>query len=514
MKRGQITLFIILGIIIFAIFGILFFLKNYVTSSAFEKEQQESTELFTSLGKYSSHMQACLDLTAKAAVSLVGLQGGVIYDYQAESTKPFLGPRKYEYGQYILPFSFPAEFDTHTGTGEAVFNVSYGIFAPDWSIAREGHPSVPEYPYGKTKLVEDPTIINTIYTQTLGNIIFNPLPPLCDYFGKNAISREGAVFSCETYDSTREADNDNIQEYIEAYVQQEFQNCVSLETLPEFANSTIREGNISVNVTFSSTSIVVDVLYPILGEIKGREATLATEAFHTTINVRLKEMHELATRLIHEDTNNVFFNIVQEANELATCKESGQEGFLVTCLKEGMDVVKYRDVCLDNGLCATNGMYDDVVIIKDTIYTLNGKPYVFAFAIQNRYPALDIIRGETADETYDYVVTEGDTITIDPYGYDPDEDDHNDNDFMDNRYIYGLWKEDYDEDPSGARTIGSPETIIGFTDSAEWDATQRTASYTTNSNDVGSHTLQVQICDNEGLCDFQYVEIYVEAATS
>ena len=96
MKRGQITLFIILGIIIFAVFGMLFFLKNYVSSSAFEKEQEESTELFTSLGKYSSHIQSCLDLTSKAAVSLVGLQGGVIYDYQAATTKPFLGPRKYD----------------------------------------------------------------------------------------------------------------------------------------------------------------------------------------------------------------------------------------------------------------------------------------------------------------------------------------------------------------------------------------------------------------------------------
>lgn len=500
-KHSQITVFIVLGIVIFTIIALLFYLKTYVKSKQFTEEQQKTTDVFNVQGKYSTYMQACLDQTAKQAVALVGMQGGVIYDYQANETKSFLGPKKYNYGQYVLPFEFPKEINAYDGKDE-IINVSYGIFAPDFSLSIEGHPSVPDYPYGITKLIEDPKEINAMYTQSFGNVLINPLPPLCDYYGQNSPTQEGAIFSCETYDSKRKSDNDNIQEYVQAYITNAWKDCVSLDTLPEFVNSTMKTGNVTITVTFAPTSIAVDGTYSIIGEIGGKETTLSLEQFHSTVNVRLQQIHELAERLIKADTNNIFFNIVRDANELDDCKEPGKETKVVTCLKEDMQVTKYLDVCQSE--CKKYGRFDDIVLIQDNASTINGKPFVFAFAIQNRYPALDYIAPIT--------VTEGNSISFrdeDVRGYDPDEDDHNEYDFMDNRYIYGQWKVDYNE-VAGVKTdvgaVPDPKLVI--------DANSRTASYTTTTEDVGMHTVQIQVCDNEGLCDFQNIEVTVEPKSS
>ncbi|MBI5002704.1 hypothetical protein HZC31_04930 [Candidatus Woesearchaeota archaeon] len=504
-KNAQVTIFIILGIVIFTVIGLLFYLTTTIKSKEFTEEKQEVTDLFTAQGKYTSYMQGCLDQTTKQGIALLGMQGGVIWDYQANDTKPFLGPRKYEYGQYVLPYKYEKTLNTYDGTA-TIFNISYGIIAPDLSLGIEGHPGVPDYPYGLTKLIEDPMNISRIYSNPFGNILLNPFPPLCDYYGANAPGQEGAVFSCETYDSKRKSDNDNVQEYLEKYITKAFKECVSLETLPEFSNTSIHSGNITISATFSPTSVSINAEYPIIADVSGKEGVLALQKFHTTVDVRLKMIHELASRLIENDVNNIFFNIARDANELVDCKEPGKEAKVTRCLKDGMQVIKYRDVCQTNGLCKSYGLYDDIVMIQDNKSTINGRPFVFAFAVQNRYPALEIIRNESAQDQYEYVVTEGDIISINPYGYDPDEDDHTAQDYMENRYIYGLWKVDYNE-VAGVKTVGVTD---GFNESTTWQTTQRAAEYTTQIGDKGEHTLLVQVCDNEGLCDFQNINILVE----
>ncbi len=495
LKKSQITVFIVLGIVVFTIFGLMFYIKNTIKSKEFTEEKQEVINLFTTNGKYYGYMQSCLDQAAKQGIILAGMQGGVIYQYQANNTKPYLGPRKYEYGQYVLPF----EYD---GTK---YNVSYGIYAPDFSLSVDGHPAPPDYPYSLTKLIEDPTKINAMYTNPFGNVLVSPLPPLCNYYGQNAPNQPGAVFSCETYDSKRESDNDNVQEYLETFIAQGFKDCVALETLPEFVNSSMITGNVTVAVTFSPTTIAVQAEYPIVAEVAGKQATLSLQKFHVTLNVRFKQIHELAERLIQNDVNNIFFNIVSDANELVDCKEPGQEAAVVRCLKQGMHVYKHRDVCTQ---CVRYGKYDDIVLIQDDDSTINGKPFVFVFAVQNRYPALDIIKQSSGE--YDIAVSIGETVHIEPQAYDPDEDDHNAYDFMDNRYIYGGWKEDYEES-SGVKSPS--DSIDGFTDSSLYQSTQRIAEYLPSVGEEGKHIVQVMICDNEGLCDYQYVTVYVSSTS-
>lgn len=520
MKRAQITVFIVLGVVIFAVIGLLLYITMYARTKELTREKEELSDLFTTQGKYAGYMQSCLDLTTTQGIALLGMQGGVIYDYQAKGTKPFLGPRKYDYGQYVLPLEWDDAFDLFPEITTAIFNVSYGIYAPDLSLNLEGHPPVPDYPYSTVKLVEDPTQIASMYTNVFGNVIKDPLPPLCDTNGANSPLQPGAVASCETYDSKRDLDNDNIQEYLEIYIARAFEDCVALESLPEFQNTSIHVGNISVIVTFSPTALSIKAEYPLVATIEGKQATLSLQTFYTTANVRLKQIHELVARLIESDVNNIFFNIVRDANTLIDCKELGKEADTVRCLKEGMTVTRLRDVCQGTGLCKKYGSYDDIIMIQDNKSILNGKPFVFVFAIQNRYPALDIIYQHNENcagdfySNYDIVVERDaqDTIEIDPYGYDPDEDYHGDKDFMEDRYLYAGWKEDYDKENYNSET-GEIERGVtapkAFSTSDLFKTTKRQATYTPQETDLGPHILQVHVCDNEGHCDFQNVDILV-----
>jgi hypothetical protein len=156
-------------------------------------------------------------------------------------------------------------------------------------------------------------------------------------------------------------------------------------------------------------------------------------------------------------------------------------------------------------------------MIEDTTYTIDGKPFLFVFAIQNRYPVLDIIYKENeacaaAYQGYDIVVdlnAAEHRIEIDPYGYDPDEDYHGGQDYMEDHYVYAGWKEDYDDvyDPTANSIEREFDPTNDFTQSSDYDG--RYTTYTPDAEDIGEHTLQVQVCDNQGLCDYQNINIYV-----
>jgi len=225
-------------------------------------------------------------------------------------------------------------------------------------------------------------------------------------------------------------------------------------------------------------------------------------------------------------------------------------------------------------VCTTQGKYADVVIITDKKSHLLGKDYEFVFGIQNRVPALDYIH-ETGENiysnNYDIVVYQNQEILIDPFGFDPDDEDkvpcnNPDDECMMREYSYSFWKADYDEIfefQDEERTIinaiqiaNSNSILIGpipyittpgqypvnyissgpsypgptceyennecLDNINEWEnsleylgdplttpGNLRTASYKTTEEDVGPHIVRVTVCDESGLCDYQDIKILV-----
>lgn len=526
-RKAQVTAFILIGLLMFSVLGFFFYIISFKKQLIFSEQKEELNTLFQKTGKYNTYVQSCVQEAVKRGLLTIGTQGGVMYDTQAPGTKPFLGPPKYSYGQYILPFTDDDIYNLNPTEDKVTHLVSYGILKPDLSLGLESHPNVPFYPYGFRKLVADPTLYSPTFTNIFGNMVSSPLPPLCDYYGKNSPQRAGALYSCETYDSKREVDDNSLQEYLEAFIASDVEACVKIEDLPELQALSVEKKEAEASVTFTSSGIDVDIDFSITVPGEEDKPSINLEKFHTSSEIRLKQIHELLTRLIKQDTANIFFDIQRDANQLNDCKEPGNEQN-VPCLKEGMSVYKYLDVCLNSGNCPNDGKYDDILVIEDKNSLINGKPYQFFAAVENRIPALDVIRDEEFNPDYadyHYVLEVGDELIIRPKAYDPDEDTHDFSGTMEANYVYSGWKEDYDEifnsesclgydlnycvthmDEFSERTVNAPRK---WSQSALFQQTKKDASLVVKAEDIGTHKLRVSIMDNEGLYDFQDINIIV-----
>jgi len=505
-RNSQVTVFIIIGLLLLFALGMVLFLRNQVNEITLQKNLEAVGDLFRQHGKYHRYVDSCMKHATEEGLFLIGQQGGVIYDYQSTGGKKYLGPTNgFVYGKYVLPNKF----------NDIYYNMSYGITMSQ--LGSTYHPDVPFYPYGLTKLINNPKTINPMYHNMFGNYPRNPFAPLCDYYGENKRGQSEAV-ACETYDSNNNLDLNSVQEYLEAYIENRTLKCIKLERLPELEENKIQMGNITANVTFGEEHVFVNIELPMRIEIGNVKTVVKLREFHVKYNIRLKKIHELVSHLIDKDVNNIFFNMVRHARTLNDCRDITGGNSL--CLKPGMKVSKISNVCLGTELCE-EGNYDDVLVITDEESRMSGRPYTFKIAIENRPPALNLIRREvgTGSYHYDFVVFVGETIEITPAGVDPDEDQHDNKGEMNQFYKYFAWKESYDDYfdcPAGDCAL-SDETRIrhidvavrNWTRSAPYQATRRNASYKTNTLDLGVHTLEVKVCDEGDLCDSQAVRIIV-----
>ena len=240
----------------------LFWIKSYTKAQKFLVEKEEVENLFEKQGKYYSYVSSCVQQAAKQGIILIGTQGGVIYNTQAPDTKSYRGPPDYHYGEHILAFPYEDVFSIFDEE-EHVYEVSYAIYRPDLKLGIEGHPNVPEYPYGNVLLTENSTTYNPNYRNPFGNIMASPLAPLCDYNGENSPTKQGAKYTCETYDSKRETDKNSIQEYLESYIAYNTRECVNFDSMPEINNQSIVKGNVTATVIFTQDNVHVNVVFPI-----------------------------------------------------------------------------------------------------------------------------------------------------------------------------------------------------------------------------------------------------------
>jgi hypothetical protein len=92
------------------------------------------------------------------------------------------------------------------------------------------------------------------------------------------------------------------------------------------------------------------------------------------------------------EANNIFFNIEQD--DPNDCYDGGSE-----CIVDGINVFKLKNYCLNHNCNFNNSHYNysDILVIEDNKSIIDGRPYRFQFAIENRKPVLDFI-----DESVSY----------------------------------------------------------------------------------------------------------------
>ncbi len=420
-KRGQITVFIILGIIIVVAMGLLF---------AANIGGDFSQIIYDT--KVKEYITSCLEQYTNDGLLLIGKQGGKL---KLDGT-----------GDYSLETGLLYETEN--------YKVPYGIKKSDEELYPLG------YPY-RGALVENPDKPNYFGNYVTGfddHLSF--LNPLCNWKSDspNYFNIEGAKKTCETYGR-----ENTVQDNLQRYIKENMVNCEIGTAFPEYD---IETEEVNISVIIGEDDLIIKAEYPVEVSINGKTKTKLLD-YSINPKIRLKKVHELASHLIgwkdseglginpKGDVTNLFFDIITDAGDLELGCRKANKIEKVSCLYPGMEVSKIYNVC---PTCPDHE-FDDILNITDKNSIINGKPFTFLFAIENRRPALDLIDDVSA----------GDTITAE--GFDPDDGD----------VLTYKWYVNGNSDP--VRTGEYNE----FTES--WIS------------------LAVEVCDNANLCDSQDIEI-------
>lgn len=542
-KKAQITVFIILGIVLLAVAGFAFYAAGFLRQSTLEKEAERILSDIQRKSALDYYITSCLQRSLENGLVLLGEQGGAIYQSQANQTKfynywrltgidPALQLLNLR-GIPVLPFN----------NSNTTQNVSYGIYANyemmalrSYSVYLGGN-NPPSYPYPKnlTSVRNDMPLSNRRFQ-------FNELCMPDGPNTANLASRLNIDFSSANNTCSDHYGSNSFQYYLKKFVEEDTKKCVNISMLASFLGYSVVEGNINASVLFTDEGVGVLIDYPLLISVNSNIPFTKRLEYTTYVPVRIKKIYESIWNLLWEEKNNIFFDLRNAQNGNPVCRLPGN--VIVNCIYENMSLNFIENVCQNS---TTDGApscsekhhnYSNILQLTDYNSSISGKPYVFQVAIENRPPALSWIHQTPANNEYDIIVRENETIFINPYGFDPDEDLYvtktvNSKRYMDTIYLYSGWKETWDEEfnfscCSNINLVGSPtfdctkeegrsrctvRTIIdlkNWTDYRPYNETSRNASFrNVTRNDTGSHVVRVQVCDEEGLCDWQDVRILV-----
>jgi len=507
MRKSQVTVFIVLGIVLLIVFGGLFFLVNAVAMMKANKEADKVMEHLASTTAINTYITTCLKDASEKSIKLAAAQGGVIYASQfpteGDPALPTGGRFRLNYildrdgfevsafyFKYILPYKIeypnPRDPDeTITELQQIPFGI--GKRTRDTRVIKT---ETPDYPYVGASgemihldedIASDVTYLSPLSGSYTSVSTVNKLIPLCSTTGLNAEyipNLREAEDSCNgSYSNTRSS----VQDYLQDYIGHSVKHCVEFEEFAHILGYNIEEGNATANVTFGDNDIEVILDYPVIMHIAGRHPLTRILKFNKRLDIRFKKLYFSALRTAREDSNNIFFDIPEDARESQTChssvsssNEGGEDarGVPADCLEEGMTIEKIRAPCLlgsppercnleddemHQEFDEPHDRFTDIIKITDTYSLVEGKPLVLQFAVENRKPALDFIHDDSYFPNVDLAVVEGDPIIINARGFDPDEDNHWPDDvegdrLMTGRYTFGdinipgvSWKEWYNE---------------------------------------------------------------------
>ena len=488
-KRGQITLFVILGLIVVFAFGFLIYTKVKISTEQLQIQAQRQIQEYISQNEINQYVTSCLDIVTTEAIIRASMQTGQ-YDFSGKI-------KNIDYIEY------------HDPTYDRTFNISIVLNTNTNCPIIKNNP--PDYPYSQTHINPVNDLMNIYkgpdgcyYTNTVfqysGFFGYNRLEKLCDWNGANKIGATPTYgfITCQSGTYSDASQSESIQQNIQDFISTELPKCADFkEILKRSPNNITIAHNPTTQITFDSSGFTVKVSYPFTITFLNRQPITRMIDFSVEKSVPFKEIYDFAFNEITSDARDANFDIIND-------KSSIQE-------YNGYEVKKISNV--DN-------TFNNIIQIIDNSTQLLGKPLIFQFGITNRRPALEYMHQASAGSYYDIAATENDTIDLKPQGYDPDEDLIN--------YNYSLWKEDYDEtyNFSNPRCIDPTQASLSYiiancssrnssahphnwTKSSEFIITKQNSSYTTNKNDTGYHEVKISIWDGQKLMDWQTVKIIV-----
>ncbi|MBN2881590.1 hypothetical protein JXM83_06095 [Candidatus Woesearchaeota archaeon] len=488
MKRAQVTIFIVLGILIFASFSFIQNIREQAIQRQLDSAADSIVQDLLQTTTIENYVGLCLDTISSDALYLLEQQGGVIFPHQGASI--------YQSNPRFLPFNIGHNYSA---------NVTYGV-----SLDRS-YTSVdaPQYPCGKSG--KPPAFcgyLNNLSVFTEDMIRYNKIRFGADTL--NPLCRTAA--DCLYMYGTKSGFN-SIQEQMEHFIEVNIPNCVNFSSFAKKLshNVTVADSP-DVHVQFKSGSVEIRMDYP-LNITFQKDSVSKKVTFTSNKQSKFMTLYILAYEIIRREITNVTFTPMAAYTVF------------------DYDLYPYQYVLLKDYY-----MGNDVFRIINPKGFLKGENELFQFAIENRNPVLDYIPGKLpVPKQYDIVVMENNTLVIKAKGYDPDSDKI--------EYHYRGWMADYNityVNPSGkydypnvyhdgiylgkiedlmvsqniisSESAKLPDDVNVWEDSSFYKETESWANYYLNGLSIGPHNVTVFIFDNQSLIDYQTVRILVDDA--
>ena len=417
-KKGQVTIFLILALVIIMVFGTLLYLMSTMAKIKLQKKVDAVFQEAVETSSISHYVTLCLEKSLKEGIRRLGAQGGFIYDPQYASGASSL-PKGFNLSdggigcrpQVAGPNNFAASIAGYLPL--ATYGITYNTSCALQPSAVHFPPHYPcplTIPLGPDDLCDysysrDWPYFGSPLRYNLSSPI-DILPPLC----KDVSCGPGAAqFSY------------SMQEQLEKYIAHKVYDCVNLSGLePILGLNVSKSDNVTVSATISDASIAVDLNFPL--DITTRNRRIATKVleYHTSAHVRLRLVTNAMRNILSSDSRNATYNIITS------------NGLIMAASNLDMN----RTDLLINEFVTEFSIIDPESMI-------DGNPFVFKVVIPNRIPPLERIDDGSGyidpltNVRYHLRVPEGTTLIVSPLAIDPDDDTIT--------YVYKGWKVDYDE---------------------------------------------------------------------
>jgi len=495
MKKGQVTIFIIIGILAIASFSMVQRVKQEAIEQQLTQDIEEVTDNLFETTTIQRYVEICLDELSRKALYFVQHQGGVIYPYQGTSL--------YEANPRFIDFKLGSNYSSNITYGIVNDRSYYGVDSPRYPCSHK---------YGEAPTFcgfIDNVSIFPLLERRKNRIMFgvDNLNPLCR-----------TDKDCQYFYGTKSGFN-SIQEQIETYIKKNMNTCVNFTNFFEVLNQNVTIDNEpEVKVQFKPRSMEIDLSYS-LNLTSSQGFTSKLLEFQSLIQTDMMTMYSLAYEIILNEITNLSYSP------------------LMIYDYPGISNYQYQFSHLRNYY-----MGDDIVRIINPNNYLLGKNEIFQFSIENRPPALDYIPSKfPSEEEYDIIIMENNSLVIKPFAKDPDDDQL--------IYYYHGWMGEYktsyvDNDgkyhypriyvdgvstnkninqfsegnvldyslftPTELQKIKLEEDENFWHNSGFYEETKKIAYINLTREHIGPHNFTVFVMDQQNLFDYQTVRLLVD----
>ncbi|MBW2981362.1 hypothetical protein KY343_00650 [Candidatus Woesearchaeota archaeon] len=359
-RKGQISLFIIIGLIVLMMFVAIFYLVNSLQSSRIEKEVRKTTSSVLKATTIRYLGDDCLREILKEGLITLGKQGGYFYENQSG----------YEFTTELPRTSFRDS------------NVSYliyprrGEYYDWWPCSAAASLNKPSYCRFSTEIY-----------------------PSDKRYGIGFSSSALPLLATNKF---------SMKSQLAKYIEDEIPECLNLtEISAQFPGYNVSGGEMNIDINFGVLSVNVNLDYPITIQFQDYEPILEIFGFKAEVPVRFSKIYDIAEKMIDKE---VFF------------LDSGPYDEAIILLQYSPQIKFRIEEQGHDNIFIINDSYSQIDG-KDYVFQFARKNRPPVLDYISKSPSYLYNESGTDTELYDYLTIPNlYNLNITPRAVDPDED--------------------------------------------------------------------------------------------